>query len=147
MRIVPFRIPDRHTYSIIRRISDRCKEFCSCFTEKYSVETVSFIVMHFLPRFVARNYSISRHNTRRAPRQIRARYKFDIVASNILPKFTPLASLPRKPVRRYVATRSPIALQFSEWLSRNCPFRHFMIMDTVFTIHRIRNITRAGCAF
>jgi len=23
MRIVPFRIPDRHTYSIIRRVSDR----------------------------------------------------------------------------------------------------------------------------
>lgn len=106
----------------------------SSFTEKYFVETLSPLCAFYQDS--PRNYSTS---------------SSQIWNSAVIATYIPLANFRTNLycmyVRRYVATRSPIALQFSEWLSRNCPCRHFMIMDTVFTIHRIRNIVRPDAHF
>lgn len=146
MRIVPLRISDRHTYSIIRRVSDDAGSFVRVLQRNIPSKSdpLSRDVLS-----IDSLWGITRH----------CNIYVERLAKFVLDKFRhccrgvmPSSRVPRKSpaVRRYVYYRNAfadrVAIQRMA-LPRSCPSRRFMIMDTVFTIHRIRNIVRSDAHF
>lgn len=118
----------------------RSGECRSSFTEKYPVEILSFIIMCFLS-IRQENLPDSIYTSRASPN-----FEFDkfdtVVAAIYSREFHVTVLCPSRAVQRIHRSCCNSANS-----SRSCPSRHFMIIDTVFTIHRIRNIVQTDTHF